>query len=78
MRVTSRWTKWDLQEDDLQTGTHQDKEGMTRTRQDKEGIFNPSGRVSMRQQRSDTVLVPRSNVHIHSVTLGESLESIKN
>ena len=28
MRVTSRWTKWDLQEDDLQTGTLQDKYGI--------------------------------------------------
>ena len=25
MQVTSRWTKWDLQEDNLQTETHQDK-----------------------------------------------------
>ena len=31
----------------------------------------------MRQQRSDTVLVPRSNVHTHTATLGESLELIK-
>ena len=60
MRVTSRWTKWDLQEDDLQTGTHQDKEGMTGTCQDKEGSFSPSGRVSMRQLRSVLALVPRS------------------
>ena len=51
-----------------QTGTHKKKEGR----------FNPSGQVSMRQRRTDSVLVPRSNVHIHSVTLGESLESIKN
>ena len=52
----------------VQTGTHKKKEGR----------FNPSGQVSMRQQRSDTVLVPRSNVHTHTVTLGESLELIKN
>ena len=51
-----------------QTGTHKKKEGR----------FNPSGQVSMRQQRSDTVLVPRSNVHTHAATLGESLELIKN
>ena len=43
----------------------------------KEGRFNPSGQVSMRQRRTDSVLVPRSNVHIHSVTLGESVEVIK-
>ena len=30
-----------------------------------EGRFNPSGKVYMRQQRSDTVLVPRSTVHTH-------------
>ena len=28
MRVTSRWTKWDLQEDDLQTGILQYKDGI--------------------------------------------------
>ena len=28
MRATSRWTKWDFQEDDLQTGTRQDKYGI--------------------------------------------------
>ena len=28
-----------------------------------EGRFNPSGKVYMRQQRSETVLVPRSTVH---------------
>ena len=33
--------------------------------------------MSMRQRRSGTAIVPRSNVHIHSVTLGESLELIK-
>ena len=39
--------------------------GQTGTRQDKEGRFNPSGQVSMRQQRSVTALVPRSTVHTH-------------
>jgi len=50
----------------------------TGTHKKKEGRFNPSGQVSMRQQRSDSVLAPRSDVHIHTVTLGESLELIKN
>ena len=45
---------------ELQTGAHQDKEEMNGTPQDKEGKFNPGGGVSMRQQRSVTVLVPRS------------------
>ena len=43
----------------------------------KEGRFNPGGQVFMRQRRTVSVLAPRSNVHIHSVTLGESLELIK-
>ena len=30
-----------------------------------EGRFNPNGKVYMRQQRSDSVLVPRSTVHKH-------------
>ena len=50
---------------ELQTGAHQDKEEMNGTPQDKEEKFNPGGGVSMRQQRSVTVLVPRSTVHIH-------------
>ena len=28
MRATSRWTKWDFQEDDLKTGTRQDEYGI--------------------------------------------------
>ena len=40
--------------------------GQTGTRQDKEGRFNPSGRVSMRQQRSVSALVLCSTAHIHS------------
>ena len=31
----------------------------------------------MRQKRAGTAIVPRSNVHKHTVTLGESLELIK-
>ena len=38
---------------------------MTGTRQDKKGRFNPSGGVSMRQQRPVTVLLPCSIVHTH-------------
>ena len=43
----------------------------------KEGRFNPGGQVSMRQRRTVSVLAPRSNVHIHPVTLGESLEMME-
>ena len=50
---------------------------LTGTHKKKEVRFNPSGQVFMRQQRSASVLAPRSNVHIHTVTLGESLELIK-
>ena len=35
--------------------------------------FHPGGQVSMRQKRAGTAIVPRSNVHIHTVTLGESM-----
>ena len=31
----------------------------------------------MRQRRTVSVLAPRSNVHIHPVTLGESLEMME-
>ena len=47
-----------------QTGTHKKKEER----------FNPSGQVSMRQKRAGTAIVPRSNVHKHTVTLGESMD----
>ena len=47
-----------------QTGTHKKKEER----------FNPGGQVSMRQKRAGTAIVPRSNVHKHTVTLGESLD----
>ena len=38
---------------------------IVRAKNRQEGRFNPSGKVSMRQQRSVTALVPRSTVHTH-------------
>ena len=46
-------------------------------RKKKEERFNRSGQVFMRWQRSAPVLVPRSKVHIQTVTLGESWKLIK-
>ena len=38
---------------------------IVRAKNQQEGRFNPSGKVYMRQQRSDTVFVPRSIFHTH-------------
>ena len=38
---------------------------IVRAKNQQEGRFNPSGKVYMRQQRSDSVFAPRSTVHTH-------------